>query len=414
MGRKVLISFLGVSKIRSYLETTYSYDGKEKETSFVASALYDFLDIDTILLVGTPKSMWEAVYMEFAKKEDRDEQYSLELWESAENYKKGDDISGFNYEGLEKVLPKGSKIIPIHYGVTKDEIEKNFEIIADSLEQYLENGDSVYLDITHSFRSLPLFATTAISFIKDVTEKKIAFSGIYYGMLEAKSENDGKTPIVDLSYISSLQEWIKGAYAFSEFGRGRQIAKLMEEKKKGVYDKIERFTESLSLNYLNDIKAQIDIVKELKDEMTEYPEKLVIPPVFSNFIDRFKDCKSGSDYQFELTRWHLDKRNYALAYMCFLETIVTFVCEKEYDGYELLEADANYKRSEAKALLSKGDTYNLLKGMYRAVNITRNIIVHNAEQEFRKGNNSKKAVEKLRKYIKEFEKIREKYADKPN
>ena len=117
----------------------------------------------------------------------------------------------------EKTFGKGT----VQKVINLSEIEKNFSIFVEAMD-YLRDGDEIFLDITHSFKSLPLFTTTALSFIKDVANKKIHLSGIYYGMLEAGREFDNNiVPVVDLSYISELQNWIKGAHSFYHFRNNR-------------------------------------------------------------------------------------------------------------------------------------------------------------------------------------------------
>lgn len=401
--RRVLISFIGTGSLenegssRKYREAEYSYQGRTIKSSFIASALGEFLDIDTYYLFGTMKSIWEAVYLHYAKK-NIDDNYAYQLYEQAENANHDTSLNEVHLEGIEGLLKNHSKVIPIYYGINEKQIEDNFEIFSNTLSN-LQDGDTIYLDITHSFRSLPLFATTAISFIQDVTDKKINFGGIYYGMLEASKEFNNRTPIVDLSYISELQRWIKGAYGFSNFGQGELISGLLSEKNKTLSKKLQEFTNMLSLNYIHELKSQINVLTHLSNNEQDfsYPEKLVIPKVFSNFARHFDNCKRQSEYQLELSKWHFEKASYALSYICLIESIITYVCEIERFNYK----DKN-KRERAKTLIINDNKYQDIKDVYSPANEARKSSAHLIEDFSIK---SKRTIEDLKKYIKKFDLI---------
>lgn len=398
--RNILVSFIGTGPLngsRDYKKAKYFFNDENKihESSFIASALGDFLDIDTYYLFGTMKSAWEAVYLNYAK-EDKDDDYAYKLYESAShsNYHSGLDNSLF--KNIERLLGNNSKIIPIYYGIDERQIKDNFEIFSNAFTD-LHDGDNVFLDITHSFRSLPLFATTAISFIQDVATKKIALKGIYYGMLEATNEFDGKTPIIDLSYIIKLQDWIKGAYSFSAFGKGEKISELMKEEDENSTNKIQDFSNMLAWNYVHELKSQINVLTSLNSKEYSYPAKLIIPIIFSDFTKRFNNCKKQSEYQFELSKWHFEKKMYALSCLCLIESIITFVCENEN-----IDDKNKVNRDRAKKSILKESKYNSVKEIYVPTNEIRISAAHLIENFSVK---SKKSIKDLENYINNFELI---------
>jgi len=398
--RNVLISFIGTGPLnssRDYKTAKYFFKDEDKihESSFIASALGEFLNIDTYYLFGTMKSIWEAVYLNFAK-ENKDEDYAFKLYESASNSNYNTELDNALFKDIELLLGSDSKIIPIYYGINEKQIEKNFEIFADALKN-LQNDDNIYLDITHSFRSLPLFATTAISFIQDVATKRVTLKGIYYGMLEVNNEFDNKTPIIDLSYIINLQNWIKGAYAFSSFGKGEKIAELMKEEDEISAEKVLDFSNVLSFNYVHELKSQINILTSLSKHEYSYLAKLIVPIVFSDFTKRFIHCKQQSEYQFELCKWQFEKKMYALSCLCLIESIITFVCEKE----NLNEANKN-DRNKAKGIICNCSEYRQLKEIYEPANKIRKSIAHLMENF---SIESKKSIEDLKTYINNFGEI---------
>jgi CRISPR-associated Csx2 family protein len=407
MARKVLISFVGTGPIsknehgnRIYKTVKYKFKDQIIETSFVASALGEFLNVDTYYLFGTMKSMWEEVYDKFLSinRLNIDENYWMELSErcgEGANHLSQLDKSVFN--NIETVLGNESKIFPIHYGLNQQEIETNFSIFVDAMNS-LEDGDEIFLDITHSFRSLPLFATTALSFIRDVTDKKVQFAGIYYGMLEAGKEfEDQIVPIVDLSYISELQIWIKGAYSFYHFGNGKLLADLLQQRDKTTSEKLVQFTNVLSMNFIHEIKSQINLLTSLASKQYTLPENIVLPKAFKAFANRFTGLKSQSDYQFELSVWHRDNANYALSYLCFIEAIVTYVCEQEH----IITTDETC-RNNAKGLIMNEQKYMKLRAIFTEANEYRKSSAHLIEDV---KNNAKDAVQKLNSFQNSFRKI---------
>lgn len=406
MGRKVLISFVGTGPAtengskREYRTATYRYNEREIKSSFVSIALGEFLNIDTYFLFGTMKSMWEEVYFKFSEKrgENEDLDYYEQLSACSEANHKS-ELEQDLFTQLENTIGGDSKVFPIYYGLNQQEIQNNFEIMVEAM-QFLKDGDEVYLDITHSFRSLPLFSTTALSFIKDVSNKKVEFKGIYYGMLDISREfEDNIVPIVDLSYISNLQEWIKGAYSFSHYSNGTTLSELLKDKNKTASDKIKEFTQVISMNYLNELKTQISqIITLTKEDSYKLPERLIVPQVFKNFADKFNGLKRSSEFQFVLSQWHYENGNYALAYQCLVESIVTFVCEKE--GFK--ETD-NASREEAKNLIYRHEKYYSIKEIYTKSKGIRNRTAHaiNDNSTLKSGN----AVKDLSRFIREFKKI---------
>lgn len=396
----ILVSFIGTGPLngsRDYKKAKYFFKDENKihESSFIASALGEFLDIDTYYLFGTMKSAWEAVYLNYAK-EDKDDDYAFKLYKSASDSNCHSGLDNSLFKNIERLLGNNSKIIPIYYGIDERQIKDNFEIFSNAFTD-LRDGDNVFLDITHSFRSLPLFATTAISFIQDVATKKIALKGIYYGMLEATNEFDGKTPIIDLSYIIKLQEWIKGAYSFSAFGKGGKISELMKEEDENSANKIQDFSNMLAWNYIHELKSQINVLTSLNSKEYSYPAKLIVPIVFSDFTKRFNNCKKQSEYQFELSKWQFEKKMYALSCLCLIESIITFVCENEN-----LDDKNKDNRDRAKDLIFQEPAYNSVKEIYAPTNEIRKSAAHLIENFSVK---SKKSIKDLENYINNFELI---------
>lgn len=379
MSRKILITFLGAGNPektenrRVYRKAIYFIKDKCEfpPSPFVAAILYDYLQIDTIYMIGTMKSMWEAVYEHFTERQSLpiDEDYYVQLGSQSENATYQTPINKKLFAPLEKVLGNDSRILPIKYGLTAQETWDNFASITE-LFKNLRDGDQIYLDITHSFRSLPLFSTTAIMYLQDVIGKKVKVKKIYYGMLDAMREFDFKAPIVELSSLSEMQEWIKGAYALQQFGNGELIAQLTKRSDKQWADSLLNLSIALSFNYAQEIRDKLKLMPMGK---LSGPASLVIPDMVEKLKNQLASVQTEAEFQIELARWYAKKGNFGAAYIIMVEAIITFVCEEERWDFK----NANW-RNKAKEAISRGKYKQLLNqnDFFTHINSARRVIAH--------------------------------------
>ena len=190
MARKVLISFLGTGPLetkdpnRTYKTANYHLgDTDLGKYPFVSAAMKKHYAIDKVLLVGTVHSMWEEVYRWYSldKQMTIDDDVYLEIAETCEKSDHTSPLLIPHKVAIEEALGKGSKVILIKYGINEDEIKENINIIL-GLQQYLDEGDELIVDVTHSFRSLPLFMMNLIVYLQNVSSKRIKISHIKWLM----------------------------------------------------------------------------------------------------------------------------------------------------------------------------------------------------------------------------------------
>lgn len=383
MARKVLIGFIGTGmwedrtapiSERKYKKAKYRIEGQIKESSFISSVLADHIGVDCIYLIGTMKSMWEEVYSSFAQKngEEFDDNYCLDLAITGSESNYETPISSQHLKKVEAVLGKNSKICVIKYGIDDEELMFNFEQIKLLLEN-LKDEDEIYLDITHAFRSIPLFATTVLMYINDVLQKRTTVKGVYYGMLDAMSEFNGVAPVVNLNKLVEIQNWIKGAYSFSNFGNGFLISDLLrEEGNNENAQKIENLSKAIRIAYANDIKNEIKNVGKIKEKLS-IPASLVIPNVIDSIEKILKKSKTDSQFQILLALWYNEKKLYSLSYILLAEAIVTFVCEQE--GHQDVSKKSIRKQCQD-LIYTKYATLLNPNEYYKTINEIRNNIAH--------------------------------------
>jgi CRISPR-associated DxTHG motif protein len=103
--------------------------------------------------------------------------------------------------------------------------EAHFEIL-EKITGVISSEDDLILDITHSFRSIPMVALTAAFYLK--ATQKVKSLKIYYGAFEWGST--GTTPIHELTSLLDIMEWVNAAQVFQRFGDGSDFARLLKEQ----------------------------------------------------------------------------------------------------------------------------------------------------------------------------------------
>ncbi|MEA5469905.1 TIGR02221 family CRISPR-associated protein [Spirulina sp. 06S082] len=408
---KILITSLGVGLAgknnlveREYRKATYEIDGiKYSPRSFIASVLNEHLKLDGIIFLGTVKSMWEEVYNSFCTEKEikLDDQYYYELDEKISNLNYTSSLDTLDLKPLEKILGDRSKCILMKYGITEQELQENLDRTIQIID-YLKNGDELYIDITHSFRSLSLFLFLILTFLNDlVSDRDIKIKGIYYGMVEAAGELK-YAPIVNLQSLFDLTQWIKGAYSLKEFGNGYLIANLLEQQGQGEIAKdIRNLSDAININYVPTIQERAkDLKAKLKQEQPS-PFKY-LQGILDRFVKKFAEKHhSGArecDFQLELAEWYFEKKRYATGYITLAEAIITYLCEIHDEDFK----DKN-NRDKMKDLLYENRNSSLSQLYCKKIDSIRNAIAHASFDKQR--TSYTQAINKTDDYIKELKEI---------
>ena len=388
MARKVLISFLGTGPFESKETRTYKtarYHLGEADLGdypFVSAALKEYYQIDKVILIGTVHSMWEEVYRWFNVKAGKSEDETI-YFDIAEACEKANHLSELvvpHQEAIEQSIGNDSKMVLIKYGITEQEIRENTNIIL-GIQKYLNNHDELIVDVTHSFRSLPLFIMNLLIYLKNVSQKDITISHIHYGMLEMSKEL-GFAPIIDLKATMDVNDWITGAYSFVEFGNAYKISKLIAQEDKGVSTLLNDFSNTMNLNHLfaiQGISQRLSSIKE-KKYATVLPE-LIINPIVGEYIKYFPvNEKKHSVFQLKLAKWQLEHKKYAQALLTINESIITYICESQkldwddFDNREGVKGILKGYDAESRSMVDPD-----LRKVYKQLLPLRNCTAHTME-----------------------------------
>lgn len=390
---KVLISFVGAGPLinkgagsslmsaREYRRATYHLgDENLGEYSFMAAALSDHYDIDKIILIGTVHSMWEEVYRFFQEKKHRvvDEQVYCDIAECCENATSESELSVPHIEFVEQALGSNAHIALIKYGVNEVEINDNINIVLQ-LHELLSTGDELIVDVTHSFRSLPILVMNLLLYINNVSVKNIKISHIYYGMIELSKEY-GYAPIVDLKKVMELNKWIMGANSFMEYGNAYQISTLLKGVDTDASVRLKHFSDVMNLNHLFAISQETRSIKAIQKK--DFPSQLaqmIVKPVVKEFVKNFQNTDyDPALFQLKLAEWQYKHMNYATALISLQESILTYACIVTKHNCE----DKDERECVKDQIFKKNPLPEDLKKVYSEITAMRNVVAHALERDF--------------------------------
>lgn len=275
--------------------------------------------------------------------------------------------------------------------------------------QLIKPGDEVYLDITHSFRSIPLFLFVLIDFVQTLRkDENIQLSGVYYGMLEAK--NDNVTPVVDLKALFEVTQWTRGVYEFIHYGHADLFAELIDHE--GYKESLKHISNLADLNHIKSLKSKVDQFRSNFEKGYEHKNGLPIFPYLKPHLNRFFDYFKGADtdakFQFQLAKWFFDHKRYANGYICLAESMITHVAYVYSKVERNLDVGKRIVRDNIKKLINhylqtnSNEHYQKMHKLYKCVSKFRNDIAHAG---FLSENNSEDVITKAHQFIKETEKL---------
>lgn len=364
MPRKLFLSFLGTN---NYVECNY----------------FDENDPDNH--VDGVKYVQEALIQMYCREFKAEDQYCFFLtdmarkmnWENDGQWNKEEKAYNLKNKGLCRRLEDMNlqgKINPVEIpeGFSSEELWKIFE----SVFSCIEDGDEVYLDITHAFRSLPLLGLVLLNYAK--TLKNIEVKGIYYGAFEKlgpatkvaqMNQQDRNAPVLNLLSVSVLQDWTNAAYEFIHYGKVKNLVSLTDQEIKPILSEskgqdevanglrvvnkvLKELATALSTNRgkviyegikYNSLKEKIDlftkeetfikplngILKKLKEKVGEFEEN-----------DPMHWLKS--------TQWCIEHEMYQQATTQLQEGVLTWLCIKLSEINDFFD----WKKKEPRNLLS--------------------------------------------------------------
>ena len=341
-GRIVFWSVLGTSV---YGEADYVVDGRSCETDlYVQCALMEYLK------AKHP----DLVFKIFLTKKARDSN-----WEKRFEGKPSEKVE--KEDGLKYRLEKryGSLFdwcdeVDIQDGNNDEQIWSNF----NSFYGALEENDRVYVDITHSFRSIPVLLLSVLEMAKKT--KNITVEDIFYGTYERDNKAKGnKDLVISMGAYDQITEWSNAIRKFLETGYAKDLHQIvnhdtgkvmqgvvissMEEKDlaikiKKLNDSIKTFSEMLlSVRGIDVVEGAKAVKKAIEDLNGKENHKEVFQPfyrVLDQIGELFKQIQVKNTYIENtngIVRLCIHFGLYQQGFTFLSENIISYVCCRALD-----------------------------------------------------------------------------------
>lgn len=424
MARKVFISFLGTN---NYLQTHYEIAGeKSAPVRFIQEALVDCIckdwsENDKILVFYTEESKrrnWE---------DNGQEQAETEI----------------DKMGLKTILSKKKfsgivEGVMIKEGFSEEEIWSIFDVVYNKIEQ----DDEIYFDVTHAFRSIPMFSTVLFNFAHLM--KNATLKSVHYGAFEKlgpayevkkKDLAERVAPVIDLTSLVEVQNLTQIASGMVDYGKIGKIGSMFDvstlsknslkqavQKLKQEIENLESYIITNSVakiiegKFVDNINVQI---KQLKKSQTlNHPELEIL----ERLLERISVFSVGSEknvqaaiewaYEFDMlpqaytlaqeyvisqvvkiyeeSNFYSEegKKDSEIKFRTFISAVLGIRDEKVRES--LFEEPLTFNLDLAKGLLAEERIINIRKGYIRLANNRNNL------------NHAKKSDNKIEQFKREF------------
>ncbi len=335
--RRVYLSFLGTNR---YFDCNYYKDGFEK--------------VQTVRYVQEATIKW---YCHDWNSNDRIFIFTTDEAEE-KNWNDAQDDDGKLLQGLKTRLESLSPAplwenVHIPSGKNRDEIWQIFKTVFEKIE----DGDQIYLDITHAFRSLPLLSLVILNYAKVTRNVKIR--AISYGAMEAIGPGnkvkempvaERNVPVFDLLAFDQLLDWTVAMDRFTGAGDASMVADLAQREISPILRETRGQDQEAQA-----VRLLAKKMKELSDAIATCRAR-TIPGIAAHLKDAFEDAKrqkhikplsplfekldkqinrfSGDEIRDGLTavQWCLDHNLVQQGITIFLETLVSHVIKQALSG----------------------------------------------------------------------------------
>ena len=214
-----LISFLGKAKT-GYSPANYVFEpGFKRTVPYFGMALLDYLKPQKLILAGTSGSMWDV----FFEHQQTDDETALALMDAVEKEAVTAPMLAIHEQRLSEKLGIPVQCLLISYA--RDEAEQS--TILTDLAEHLAPGENIILDVTHGFRHLPMLALVAARYLARV--RGVQVQEVYYGAHEMTDKATAQTPVLRLSAMLHMLDWVDALAVYEHSGNYGIFAPLLQQ-----------------------------------------------------------------------------------------------------------------------------------------------------------------------------------------
>jgi CRISPR-associated Csx2 family protein len=372
----ILISVLGKVKNPSfpnYQEATYLFEGDAERTSrFFGLTLCEQIKPDKLVVLGTTGSMWDNLLLETSLSESEDlEEDLLALGEAAQQ----DQVQQSSLDRLASHLSMALKIecelCLIPYGI--NEVEQTQTLT--TLVNYFQDNDQATLDVTHGLRHLPMLMQQSALLLQ--TLKNVKIEGIYYGALDLTQKNQGKTPVMLLNGLLSINQWTEALSYYDKSGDYSIFADLLLASglKQQTVDYLYHAAFYEQTNNISQARGQLrKFVKALDEEESQckQPALLFLPALKKRFD--WIDSHRLYERQAQVARLALKHSDFIRACIYGFEAFITYLVQKTPNA----NPDKYEHRQQAKENFEKKGGVHPNWKQYKLLRELRNQLAHSS------------------------------------
>lgn len=320
--RRTIISFLGTG---NYLECRYKLTGSGVSSTvcYAQTAITSLVEkvsgvFDRRLILCTPhaeKKHWDGLSREFER------------------------------NGLTNI-----EIVRIPDGSDEKKLWDIFTVINNEIEE----NERLVVDVTHSFRSLPVIMTILLQYLK--TTKNVDVSGLYYGAFEKLGDfnvvkeipaDNRIVPIFDLTPFLTLFDWSRSIDLYVRTGRttllqkqiSKEISPILKESAgkdknaaslRAVINAIGGFAENIQFCQGGSI-SKINFEHTILEPLAEIEENFLPPfaPLIERLREVFKGYKDSDTFNVvRAAKWCADRGIFQQAFTLLQEACIELVYEE--------------------------------------------------------------------------------------
>lgn len=288
-----------------YRQTTYHFsNGKEIVSRLFVSSILESncWDINQVILIGTRTSSWDALLSNYCEANDEYGNLWLSLISECEQSGSG-GVSDENLNELCTLLQNIHGIpfiIRVHGSVIDKEMLPEIFPIYKELPKLMVEHNKILLDITHGFRSMPMFLYQSLRFLS--TPVLVENVEIIYG-----EYIPGKCVSVvrDLSLFWELSEASEAFESFKTSLSGEALADLVQPWWPSGANWMRGFSSLVKTNYVLQVQESINqlgnaLKKIQPDSLVMWRNEVVSECRF--IYGRFRHCSCISEKILEFSR----------------------------------------------------------------------------------------------------------------
>lgn len=361
-----LISFLGKGRYEKggYRTANYRFDPCfAREDAFFGRVLAEYLKPQRLILVGTSSSMWDVF---FERESSQHENSLYELIDAVDTNAVTDEQLVGHATRLSEQL--GCPVACVLIDYARD--ESGQAALLGKLANVLDDGEGITIDVTHSFRHLPMLALVAARYLARV--KNVEVDEIYYGAYDMKDDSSGEVPVVRLKGMLRMLDWVDALSSYEKDGDYGVFAALLGNDGMAL-DKADKLRSAAFRERVNHIKGARQELTVSLNAISEHDGPL--GSLFKGELERriaWARRPERSQQELALAASYLERRDYLRSAIFLLEGLVT------QEVFRRKGNDSDYKeRDEARKALVEGSK------SFKTLDRLRNSLAHGSRSDDR-------------------------------